>query len=386
MINNTSLKKFLKASIFPTFSLLNKIIRKNDRLVLLYNANGGVMFCNLPLRRYLLENHYDKKYNIVCGIESMKYADDTPGVSFVGGLKSIWVFLHAKHVFYTAGQLPIKPSRSQCVIHMCHGSEDIKAMGANTNINNGDEFFFTYMSLTSDLYTETNMKGYLCGRENIAIAGDPMLDDLLNAAKHPKYKFEEFDKFLLWVPTFRQSEMMNYNDSSMETLVPLFAESDYPWLNDLLAKHNIKLIVKLHPVQTAPEGLKRHFSHLSVYSHQEFVDANYEIYQLMACADGLIGDYSSASQQFLLLDRPEAYVVPDFDDYGRTRGFAFTNPQDYMGGHIVKTKEEFVQFIEDFAAGNDVYKEKRRWACGQIFKYKDANNCKRIVELSGMSI
>lgn len=72
MINNTSLKKFLKASIFPTFSLLNKIIRKNDRLVLLYNANGGVMFCNLPLRRYLLENHYDKKYNIVCGIESIE--------------------------------------------------------------------------------------------------------------------------------------------------------------------------------------------------------------------------------------------------------------------------------------------------------------------------
>lgn len=50
-------------------------------------------------------------------------------------------FLQAGHVFYTAGQLPIKPAKTQCVIHMRHGNEDFKSMGANTNINNGDEFF-----------------------------------------------------------------------------------------------------------------------------------------------------------------------------------------------------------------------------------------------------
>lgn len=86
-------------------------------------------------------------------------------------------------------------------------------------------------------------------------------------------------------------------------------------MNSLLANYNIKLIVKLHPAQSTPKGLQRHFSHLSVFSHVEFVNYGYDIYKLMAHADGLIGDYSSVSLQYLLLDRPEAFVVPDMDDY-----------------------------------------------------------------------
>ena len=106
----------------------------------------------------------------------------------------------------------------------------------------------------------------------------------------------------------------------------------------------------------------------------------------MAQSDGLIGDYSSASMQYLLLDRPMAFVVPDIEEYGKTRGFVFEHPEDYMGGHIVKTKDEFYQFIDDFANDKDIYREKRHWVCNQIYKYHDANSCKRIVELSGMTI
>lgn len=385
MINNTALKKFLKKSIFPFLTFLNKMIDKEDNLVLLYTANKGCTFCNLTMRTYLLNNHFDKKYKIYCGIESMKYAEPINRVTFVSGLKAVWVFLHAKHVFYTAGQIPIKPSKKQIVIHMQHGNEDFKAMGANTNIDNGDEFFFDYMIETSELYVEPNVKAYKCHKKNIAVLGDPLCDELLNAPQNA-YDFSKYDKMILWVPTFRQSDYLNYNDSSLKTLVPLFAEKDYHALNDLLAKYNVALVVKLHPAQKAPKGLQRHFSHLSVYSHQEFVDAKYDMYTLMAQADGLIGDYSTASMQYLLLDRPIAFAVPDLEDYKQTRGFVFENPEEYMGGHIIKTKEQFEEFIHDFVQCKDIFKDKRHWVCEQVFKYKDANNCKRIVELSEMSI
>ena len=110
------------------------------------------------------------------------------------------------------------------------------------------------------------------------------------------------------------------------------------------------------------------------------------MYTLIANSDGLIGDYSTVSMQYLLMDRPQAYVVPDIDDYKRNRGFVFDNPEDYMGGHIAKTKAEFIQFIDDFAGGKDVYRDKRHWVSDQLYKYKDANSCERIVKLSGMSI
>ena len=138
-------------------------------------------------------------------------------------------------------------------------------------------------------------------------------------------------------------------------------------------------------MQSAPQGTQRHYSHLSVYSHDEFCKSEYDIYTLMAQSDGMIGDYSSMSLQYLLMDHPMAFVVPDIEDYGKTRGFVFEHPEDYMGGHIVKTKEEFQTFLDDFANGRDIYREKRHWVCNQVYKYHDANSTKRILELSGLA-
>lgn len=385
MIKNVRIKRFVKKIIFPSISLVNKFVPKKDNVVFLYCANGGIEFCNLTLRTYLLNNGYERKYKIVCGVHNKGNVEPLSGVSFVWGVKSVLTFFRSKHVFYTAGQLPIKPSKNQCVIHMQHGNADFKAMGLNTNINNGDEFFFTYIIVPSDLYVPICAKAYNCDALNVAVAGDPMCDDLLTRPRH-LYDFSEYSKFLIWLPTFRQSENMGYNDSRLDTLIPLFDEGAYQDLENLLAKYNIRLIVKLHPAQTTPKGAKRLFKHLSVYSHREFVDSGYDMYTLIAHSDGLIGDYSSASMQYLLMNRPMAFVVPDLEDYRKTRGFAFEHPEDYMGGHIVKTKNEFYNFIEDFAQNKDVYKEKRQGICNQIYKYHDANSCKRIVELSGMTL
>ena len=361
------------------------MIPKDDKMVLLYSANDGVVYCNVTLRKYLLDNGYDKKYSIYCGINRMKFADNTPRVKFVSGIKALWVFLRSAHVFYTAGQIPVKPNKRQCVINMQHGNADIKKMGKGTNIENGDEFFFTYMIVPSDFYVKLDAEAYGCKESNIIVAGDPLCDELLTAPQNA-YNFRQYTKMLLWVPTFRQSDYLGYNDSQMDTLIPLFKEDEYSELNDKLKTINVCLVVKLHPNQNTPEGMQRHFSHLIVYSHQEFADSKYDMYSLMAQSDGLIGDYSSASMQYLLVDRPMAFVVPDIEDYGKTRGFVFEHPEDYMGGHIVKTKDEFYRFIDDFANDKDLYCEKRHWVCDQIYKYKDANSCKRIVELSGMSL
>ncbi len=385
MIKNVIIKKILKGIFSPLLSIANKYLPKHDNNVLLYCANGGIEYCNAIIRDYLLRNGFDKKYRIYCGVKNMKYAEDNPKVSFVCGVSAIMVFLRTAHVFYTAGQLPIKPSKSQIVIHMQHGNADYKRMGASTNINNGDEFFFTYMIAPSELYIKSYADAYKCSEKNIVVAGDPMCDEMLNDPRD-SYEFSRFKKMILWVPTFRQSDYLGYNDSNLKTLIPLFKEDCYGELNEKLKEWNIYLIVKLHPNQDAPVGLQRHFSHLSVYSHKEFNSSKYGVYKLMAQSDGLIGDYSSASMQYLLLDRPMAFVVPDIEEYGKTRGFVFEHPEDYMGGHIVKTKDEFYQFIDDFANDKDIYREKRHWVCNQIYKYHDANSCKRIVELSGMTL
>lgn len=385
MIKSLFLKKFLKNAIFPFVSFSNRIIPKDPELIFLYSANKGISYCNITLRNYLLNHGYDKKYRIYCGIERMKYAEDLPQVTFVSGIRSVLVFLRSAHVFYTVGQLPIKPSKKQCVFHMRHGNANFKLMANSTKIGNGDEFFFTLMTVASELYVKPDSVAYGCSESNIVIAGDPMCDDLLNAPRD-KYDFSKYSKLLVWFPTYRQSDYLGYNDTLYDKLVPLFNEEEYGMLNEMLAKYNIKLIVKLHPVQTSPAETQRHFSHLSVYSHDEFNASEYDMYTLMAQSDGMIGDYSSMSMQYLMLDKPLAFVVPDMEEYGRMRGFVFEHPEDYMGGHIIKEKEEFWKFLDDFANNRDIYQVKRHWVYDQIYKYHDANSTERIVKLSGLTL
>lgn len=384
-MKNLFIKRILKDSIFPIISFINKLIPKNDRRVLLYIPSKRFVYSLGPLKQYLIENGFDKKYKISYGFQDLERFGDGKLVENLSTIKSMFTFFVTRHVFYTAGQLPIKPSKSQIVIHLQHGNAQLKPIGKLVNFDNGDEFFFTYMIAPSELYIPIMAKEYECPESCIKIAGEPMADAMLRAPRGV-YDFKKFNKVLVWAPTFRNSESMGYKDSNLDTLVPLFDVKDYPELNDLLAKHNIKLIVKLHPIQTVPVGMQRHFSHLSVYSHDEFVSSEYDMYTLIANSDGLIGDYSTVSMQYLLMDHPMAFVVPDIDDYAGNRGFVFDNPEDYMGGHIVKNKDEFIQFINDFANGNDVYRDKRHWVCDQVFKYKDANCCKRVVELSEMSL
>lgn len=385
MMANVKLKKTLKNSIFPILTLINKIVPKKDNLILLYSGNKGINNCLVPLRKFLLDNGYDKKYKIYCGIEDMKYADTEDRVTFITQFQAIWLFLRTAHVFYTTGQIPIKPSRKQCVIQLWHGNSNFKTIGKWSNINNGDEFFFSYMFAPSDLYVPIQAREYDCPESCIVPYGDMFVDELLESPRE-RTCFREYDKVLFWAPTFRRSDYLGYNDSEIENLVPLFDEKDYPSLNEKLSNYNIKLIVKPHPMHDNYGTMQRHFSHLDVYTHDEFVQSGMSLYPILAQVDGLIGDYSSVSMQFMLLDRPMAFVIPDIEEYSKRRGFVFKDPEAYMGGHIIKTKTDFFKFLGDFAEGLDPYKEKRHWVCERVYKYKDSGTRQRAVELSGLHI
>ena len=215
----------MKNTIFKGISIVNKFIPKDDNIVILYSANGGIQYSLLPLRQYLIENDFCKKYRIVCGIEDIKYRDDD-GLEYVSRFQAYKLFLKAKHVFYTTGQIPIKPSKNQIVIHLRHGNTNFKSSGLKTNINNGDEFYFSYMAATSEFFKKIMSEEYGCKEENIAVVGDPLIDELLND-KACMDEFSDFDKMILWLPTFRKSDYLGYDDSTIEELLPLFKPKDY---------------------------------------------------------------------------------------------------------------------------------------------------------------
>lgn len=385
MLKNVRLKKFLKNSVFKPLSALNQILPKKENEVMFYIATGGIQFNLKPVLEYMLSHGYAEKYHIVCGVENSDYFEKSGGkVEYIAKMKAIFHFLTTKHVFYTAGQIPIKPSKKQEVIHLTHGATYYKAMGALSNINNGDEFFFNHMITTGEYFRPIVQKAYCCRAENVAICNEPITDQFFQET--PPYDLGECDKMILWMPTFRQSEALGYDNSSTEEALILFSESDYEELNAYLQKKNIRLIVKLHPAQDIKNYHLGQFSHLMIYSHQSFQQSGYEIYRLMKQADALIGDYSSASLQYLLLNRPMAFVVPDLEDYQAQRGFVFENPLDFMPGNIIRTKEEFYTFLDEMISGTDAHKAKREHVRDIIHQYQDGKACERILHLSGIHL
>lgn len=387
MIKNVTLKKFLKTSVFKPLTIINKILPKDDKIILLHISNLGIRHNLKPIKDYLIKHEMYKDYRIVCGIEHLKYADnDEKYVDYVTFFKSILVFLRAKHVFYTAGQIPIKPSKNQIVIQMDHGVAAFKTGGALSNINNGDEFFFTYITAPSKLYVDILQREYLCKEENVVLCGEPMTDALFTKSKN--YDLGNYNKTILWMPTFRQSKYLNYNDSS-ESLLPMFNINEYVELNEELKKRDMQIIVKLHTAQNLDE-LKNvdlsKLTNLKIMSNDDFIKNGYEIYELLKDVDSLIGDYSSVSLHYLLLNKPLAFVIPDIEEYKERRGFVFDNPEDYMAGHLIKNKKDFYKYLNDLSLGIDNYSEKRKLVKNSIFKYQDGHDTERVLKLSNIKV
>lgn len=386
MIKNIKLKKLLKATIYKPLTLLNKFIPKNDKIVLLYIADSEIKFNLKPLLDYLIENNYNKKYTILCGIESKVLPrKKIYNVKYISKLSSQFLFLISKHVFYTAGQIPIKPGKNQIVIHLTHGAIYYKTMGAMTNINNGDEFYFNKMITTCEFFKPIIKKSYKCKDDNILICNEP-ITDIFYRSDSKSNRIKGYKKILLWLPTFRQSDLLGYNNSSTNEALLIFKEEQYEELNNYLREKSILLIVKLHDAQNVDNIASSQYSNLKIYTGKQFEEHGYYLYSLMQCVDGLIGDYSSASLQFLLLDRPMAFVVPDIDEYKQQRGFVFKDPIKFMPGNIIKTTDEFYTFIDQINGEKDPYKTQRKKVRDKLYKYQDGNACKRVLEDSNIKL
>ncbi|MDD6790454.1 MAG: CDP-glycerol glycerophosphotransferase family protein [Lachnospira sp.] len=382
MQKNVKLKRLFKSTISPILSVINEVIPKDDRIILLYSANKGMQHNLVPVRDYLLEQGYDKKYKIICGIESLEYKDNAK-VTYVDKYKSVLTFFRAKHVYYTTGQIPIKPANSQIVIHLDHGTTAIKTGNLLTNINNGDDFFFTYYMAPSPIYIPVILREFNCEKENVKINGEPTLD--IFAKKTEPYNLVEGIKGL-WAPTFRQSDYLGYSDSDEEDLIPLFKEQDYSELNEVLREYNIHLYVKLHPCQNTDGYNLTKYSNLTIFSSDDFEKHGYEIYRFMKQMDFMIADYSSVYLEYLLLNRPIGFAIPDIEEYSEKRGFIFDNIQEYMPGDKMNSKQDVYNFLKKMSEGVDDFAEERMKVCNKVHYYQDGKNCERCLKYSNITL
>ena len=295
--------------------------------------------------------------------------------------KGIWRFMRAGYVFHTHGLFHNRPGPGQRVISLWHGMPLKTIMKLDATHPANERFRFTYTVATSPLYRRIMAAAFDCKEERCLVTGQPRCDLLFrpeDSLAAMGIRRSDYAKVFLWMPTYRKSvtgDLRTDGNGGTELGVAFLTEEQLIALNGRLAALNCLMLIKLHPMQVPVRAEETDLSHIRILRQ-----APGQLYSLVGQADALLTDCSSVYIDYLLLDRPMAFVFDDMDQYGENRGFVFPDPARYMPGPFIGDAGALTAFIEDTAAGRDGYADARRQVREQFHTYCDGESAKRLIE------
>lgn len=370
---------FVNKAMFSSRPFQNVIMMEshND-----FDSNCGAFY------EYLIKNHFNEKYKIVWIIKNSPpkdlpenvYCYDEKKPSFM----KAYYMCTSKYRFFD--NHPIQKVRAEQIsVYLTHGSFGLKNFKGN-------------IRLPDDL------NYCLCPSENVAgILGDQFMlrepkkvqiflgypshdvfysdepGDLRKLTKH------EYKKVILWMPTFRKHRMHIRNDSNgnLPLGIPIFQNMDelIP-LNELLQAGDSLLIIKIHPKQELESTTVESMSNITVLNGITVKELGVDNYRLMKDTDALISDYSTAAYDYLHANKPIAYTMDDVTDY--KIGLVVDDLREWVGGPLVYTKDDFVEFIRSVINDEDKDADRRHDLFDKVFLHHDGNSSKRLTEFLGL--
>ena len=79
--------------------------------------------------------------------------------------------------------------------------------------------------------------------------------------------------------------------------------------------------------------------------------------ELMIESDMMVGDYSTLSTEFSILNKPQLFIINDYDDVNNTKGFA-ENLRDTLPGEEINCYDQFKTTISYAFSNPSCYLEK----------------------------
>lgn len=364
-------------------------IPKKFNLVV-YNSYPDVSDNALAVFLYIIENYEDKQniwlvkdknfdrlINIIETYTQSKRYKIVTRDSFLG----IWFYLRAKYVFFTHGLYSgASISKKHCVVNLWHGMP-LKKVGAYDNKSFMQKSSFAIS--TSKFYQSIISKAFLIQLEHVLISGQPKNDllfldlDVLSKLNVDKKKYSFI---ILWTPTYRKSKVGDVRlDGHYEGEFPAINNEKLIELNSYLNELNMFMIIKLHPMDVSNDKKYREYSNISIITNDKFNELNVTLNSLLNNIDVLLTDFSSIYIDFLLLNRPIAFLCDDIEHYSASRGFVISNINSIMPGDKLKNIKELQQFLKDIHSGIDNYEGDRINVCNVLNEIKN-NSCKNLLD------
>lgn len=307
-------------------------------------------------------------------------------VKLMEELRNFYLLSSSQLFYYTHRSFArTKPKYNQQFINLTHGTSLKDTRGIHPPFK-----FNSETAVTSEFTKNLRVISYGGGESQMKITGLPRNDELfegITSKQRKELKLDDFDKTLLWMPTFRRQKGKNRNDTGTTSVsdIPLInSKKDWISLNSRLSESNTLLIIKPHPAQKMEYIEKVSLSHVKLMTNDDLASKEILLYNLMGEVDGLISDYSSVFIDFLILNKPIAFTVDDMEAYSENLGFSVDNPLDFMPGNKIDNINDFYEFIDDMHNNIDLWKEKREYIRNLFHEYQDNKSTERVINLTKM--
>lgn len=219
------------------------------------------------------------------------------------------------------------------------------------------------------------------------VTGQPRLDCVKESNGFEKLKklfggeIEKYDKFIFFAPSFR-ANMSSHSGTIFSDNIFRLNDYEDERLKIFLEKNRAALIYKLHPIeQTAFEGrLFRLNQHCFELTDNLLFECDIRYDELLNVFDVMISDYSSIAYDYLILNRPIIYLIPDYEEYTSERGFVFHNIDQFMPGEKVFCFDEMISALYEAIEIPDKHRKERELVLSYRFDYMDNQSSKRCYE------
>lgn len=243
-------------------------------------------------------------------------------------------------------------------IFLCHGI----GLKASKNYVMGVAPNFDKIVLPTHFVAEAFKNNYLLSDSQIDVLPCPR-KSLLKLNDDQKARFRELigsksnETIVLVMTTFRRLADGGVDKSSYLTI-----DIDLEKLNETLILNKQILAVKLHHAfDTEDLSAINQMSNIKFIKNSELFEIGMNPTSVMIMADAFISDYSSAVTDYLLLNRPIGYLIPDFEDYRKEVGgnYLFDDVEDLMPGMKFYDQTGLEAFLSSLVSGQDDYADQR---------------------------
>lgn len=251
------------------------------------------------------------------------------------------------------------------------------------------------LGVSSELFATCDIFKYLmsgCFGANlnrVNIAAQPRNDDLFkkNNKLREILKISKEKKIIFFAPTYRFFKRTGEkNGIYFDNLFAIhdFKEDDFI---EFLNENNFVLVFKPHLFDENFYDINRDYINFRepVYylNDLDLKKNKVTLYELLGSVDLLITDFSSISIDFILTQKPIAYLLSDFTRYQNTRGLCLPDNYDmFFPGPLITNYSELKSHIFE-SLTVDKYRCERKVALARFHKYPMACGCEQVWQFIG---